>query len=122
MPETGVIYAATKLDRYVEEAFLSAQSVKRFAPNLSITLFTDRPAHPLCALGLFDRIETIAAVTGFDSAWAEGQLGRIDCLSRTPIAARFNSTPIHAFNRPTLRPCSTSWARAKSPWSKRRRM
>ena len=86
MPDTGVIYAATKLDRYVEEAFLSAHSVKRFAPNLSITLFTDRPAHPLCALGLFDRIETVASATGFGSAWAEGQLSRIDCLSRSPYS------------------------------------
>mgnify|MGYP003352656609 CR=1 FL=1 len=69
---------------------LSAQSIKRFAPNLPITLFTDRADHPLCALGVFDRVEPIGAVTGFESAWAEGQLGRIQALSRSPYAITLN--------------------------------
>jgi tetratricopeptide (TPR) repeat protein len=80
----GVIYVATKLDRYVEEAFLSAESVKRHAPNLKVTLFTDRPQNPLCGVGCFDDVQTIASQSGFGLAWAEGQLDRIACLARTP--------------------------------------
>ncbi|HEY1719899.1 MAG TPA: putative 2OG-Fe(II) oxygenase [Magnetospirillaceae bacterium] len=80
----GIVYVATKLDRYVEEAFLSAESAKQRYPDLSITLFTDRTENALCAMGCFDRVETIEGVTGFQSGWAEGQLNRLKALSRTP--------------------------------------
>jgi hypothetical protein len=84
MADRGIVYVATKYDRYLEEAFLSANSVKERFPDLSITLFTDLPRHPLCATGRFDSIETIQGVSGFGSNWAEGLLNRVRCLPRTP--------------------------------------
>jgi len=86
MTDRGVLYVAVKQDRYVEEAFLSADSVKQRHPELSITLFTDRPQHALCATDRFDAVETISSATGFGSVWAEGLLSRAQCLVRTPYA------------------------------------
>jgi hypothetical protein len=86
MSERGIVYVAVKQDRYVEEAFLSADSVKQRFPSLSITLFTDRPRHALCATDRFDAIEEISSLSGFASSWAEGLLSRARCLRRTPYA------------------------------------
>ena len=86
MADRGIVYVATKQDRYLEEAFLSANSVKERYPDLAITLFTDLPGHALCATGCFDRVEPIEGVKGFASAWAEGQLNRLYQLPRTPYA------------------------------------
>jgi hypothetical protein len=82
----GIVYVATVNDRFVEEAFLSADSVKQRFPALPITLFTDRPAHPLCQLSRFDSVQTIESVQSFGSHWAAGQLARLRCLPRTPYA------------------------------------
>ena len=86
MADRGIVYVATKNDRYVEEAFLSAESVKQRFPDLSITLFTDAPRHALCTTDRFDCVEMIEGVTGLASPWAEGQLNRLRCLPRTPYA------------------------------------
>lgn len=81
---SGVVYVATKEDRYVEEAFLSADSIKKRCPAVPITLFTDRPHNPVCRMGCFDQIEVIESVVGLASAWSEGQLNRLRSLCRTP--------------------------------------
>jgi len=86
MIDSGVLYVAVKQDRYVEEAFLSADSVKQRFPELPITLFTDRPKHALCATDRFDAVEAISSASGFGSVWAEGLLSRARCLVRTPYA------------------------------------
>jgi tetratricopeptide (TPR) repeat protein len=80
----GVVYVATKLDRYVEEAFLSAESLKEHTQNVSVTLFTDRPDNPLCRTPCFDKVEAITSQNGFGLAWAEGQLDRIVSLAHSP--------------------------------------
>ncbi len=80
----GIVYVASQDDRYVEEAFLSADSVKRRFPDLSVTLFTDRPDHPLCGVGRFDEVRRIAGVSGIASDWAAGQLNRLRSLPLTP--------------------------------------
>ena len=77
MKDCGLLFVATTSDAYVAEAFLSAAGVKELAPSLHITLFTDRPQHPLCATGVFDRVETLAGD-------GPGQLRRIEGLMRTP--------------------------------------
>lgn len=95
----GVVYVASKLDRYVEEAFLSAESLKRHAPGIAVTLFTDRPDHPLCATPVFDSVLELQSVDGFGLAWAEGQLDRIACLARSPYEHTLNldtDTRIHS--------------------------
>jgi hypothetical protein len=91
-PSAGVVYVATNEDRYVEEAFLSADSIKERYPDLSITLFTNRLAHPLCRTDRFDIVEPAAdvpdfglgSVAGGAQKWSEGQLSRLVCLRRTP--------------------------------------
>jgi aspartate beta-hydroxylase len=84
--DRGIVYVATVNDRFVAEAFLSAETVKQRHPELPITLFTDRPRHPLCKLGCFDSVEPIERVQTFGSSWAAGQLARLRCLPRTPHA------------------------------------
>lgn len=84
MADCGIVYVATKHDRYLEEAFLSANSVKERFPDLSITLFTDLPGHALCTTDRFDKVEPIDGVKGFASGWAEGQLNRLRHLPHTP--------------------------------------
>jgi hypothetical protein len=85
MTSRGIVYIATQHDRYIEEAFLSAESAKRQSPGLRITLFTDRPGNALCGLGLFDAVETIDGGALAD-ARANAQINRILCLGRTPYA------------------------------------
>jgi hypothetical protein len=80
----GIVYVSTMCDRYVEEAFLSAETVKQRFPGLHITLFTDRPTHELCGTRCFDCVEAINSVTDISVDWAAGQLNRLRCLSRTP--------------------------------------
>jgi len=85
MDDCGIVYVATRTDKYIEEAFLSAESVKRRFPSLPITLFTDMAANPLSRAGAcFDRVETVAGASGFSSNWAAGQLDRLRCLPLTP--------------------------------------
>jgi hypothetical protein len=81
----GILYVATRQDRYVEAAFLSAQSVRQLYPDLPIALFTDRPGHPLCRASHFSVIETVLPAAGIASSWAGGQLDRLRCLTRTPF-------------------------------------
>lgn len=85
MTKTGVIYVAAQADCYMEEAFLSAESVKRHAPGTPITLFTDRPAHALARMACFDALEVL---TGGDAGntRANAMMNRFAALSRTPYA------------------------------------
>ena len=84
--DRGVVYVATRHDRYIEEAFLSADSIKQRVPDLPITLFTDLPGHALCRTDRFDAVEEIEGVKGFASGWAAGQLNRLRCLTQTPYS------------------------------------
>jgi hypothetical protein len=84
MTRRGVVFVASKHDRYVECALLSAETIRQRAPDLSITLFTDRPGHPLCLASHFDTIHAIDSATGLGSRWAEGQLDRLRCLPNSP--------------------------------------
>lgn len=88
----GIVYVATQQDRYVEEAFLSADSVKQRYPTLPITLFTDRLEHRLCNTDRFDTVAAAADVTRrlegkverVTSASLEGKLKRSLSLRLTP--------------------------------------
>jgi hypothetical protein len=84
MDSCGILYVATREDRYVEEAFLSALSVKRLFPGLPITLFTDLAQNHLCLRGLFDTVHPIQNATSLMSETAEGKLNRVRCLTQTP--------------------------------------
>jgi hypothetical protein len=80
----GIVYVATKQDRYMEEAFLSACSVKESSPDLGITLFTDSPNHAVCKMPVFERVIPVKDTAGVRHPWAAGQLIRILCLRDTP--------------------------------------
>jgi hypothetical protein len=84
-PRNGIVYAATKQDRFIEEAFLSAESVKHRYPDLPITMFTDRLDHVLLNSDCFDSVETATTVAaGIAVESAEAKLKRALCLRRTP--------------------------------------
>jgi hypothetical protein len=84
MDSFGIVYVASRRERYVEEAFLSALSAKKFFPNLPITLFTDMIQNPLCLKGLFDTVRPINGPTSLRWATLEGKLNRVRCLVQTP--------------------------------------
>jgi len=80
----GIVYVATKKDRYVAEAFLSASSVKTVAPDLPITLFTNLVESAFARASCFDTVIPVETVENFHRSWSEGQLDRIRCLPRSP--------------------------------------
>jgi hypothetical protein len=80
----GVVYVATRREHYLAEAFLSAQSIKDFEPELPITLFTDLTESPLARADCFDQTISIDTVRTYKSLWSEGQLDRVSCLINTP--------------------------------------
>jgi hypothetical protein len=80
----GILYVATKQERYIEEAFISADSVKQRYPDLHVTLFTDQVDHQLCGAGRFDIVLAAPSTKGIESEWSDGQLRRLLCLRNTP--------------------------------------
>lgn len=83
-PTTGMVYVATRRSYYVAEAFLSAHSVKDFAPELPITLFTDLPASPFARSVCFNQVIPLETRRSYRSLWAEGQLDRVRSLQNSP--------------------------------------
>lgn len=63
MMERGIVYIATGR-KYVEEAAVSARSVKEFMPNLHITLFSDLEEESSDFTGFFDEIIKISDPDG----------------------------------------------------------
>jgi hypothetical protein len=89
-PSRGILYVATRRDQYLEEAFLSAESIKQRFPSISITLFTDRPQHAVCNLGCFDSVRCVEAMSQFAVNWSDGQFDRICALLLTPYDRTLN--------------------------------
>lgn len=82
--EFGVLYVATKEDRYLDEACESSRSLRRHCPDVPATLFTNLPEKLGARADLFERVIPIESATGFAWSWAEGQLDRLRCLQRSP--------------------------------------
>lgn len=82
--QSGIVYVATKKDRYVAEAFLSATSAKALMPDVPITLFTSLLDSAFAQAPCFDDVIPVQSEAGFDRAWSEGQLDRIRCLPHSP--------------------------------------
>ncbi len=80
----GMVYVATRRPHYVAEAFLSASSVRDFAPELPITLYTDLPDLPLARSPAFTSVVPLETRRSYKSLWAEGQLDRIRSLRNAP--------------------------------------
>lgn len=82
--EMGIVYVATKDERYVAEAFLSANSAKNLMPDMPITLFTNLEDSAFAKDDCFDSVICIDTIKKYRSAWSEGQLDRILCLPNSP--------------------------------------
>lgn len=82
MTDRGIIFVATQHDRYVEEAAIAAQHVRRFVPNLPVTLFTDRPSSNTAC---FDQVVQITSAAIGDSR-ANAMINRFTALAQTPYA------------------------------------
>lgn len=75
---------ATKKEKYVAEAFLSATSVKDLLPDLSVTLFTNLTDSAFARDDCFDHVVSIDTIRDYGKTWSEGQLDRIRCLPDSP--------------------------------------
>jgi hypothetical protein len=82
---TGIVYVATHLNRYVEEAFLSADSVKQRCPDLPIALFTDRSDHRVCSFGCFDIVVPLERVQAPFDRWSAGLALKLHGILQTPF-------------------------------------
>ncbi|MGH8581250.1 MAG: hypothetical protein ACREWG_00340 [Gammaproteobacteria bacterium] len=85
----GVVYVATRNDGYVILAAASAQSVRRYAPQLPIALFTNVLQIPGPIAQCFDRVETIASPRRIDVDWANGLIDKIHGIRHTPYEHTF---------------------------------
>jgi hypothetical protein len=72
----GVIYAAIR-ERFVDEARISARSVRRFLPSARIVLFTDLQ---------LERSEPFDQVIRLTSLSAKPHLDKLNCMKNSPFA------------------------------------
>jgi hypothetical protein len=84
-PRAGVVYVATRDTRFIEEAALSAASLKRAAPDIPAWLYTDLAACALTRLDVFDRVVGIDARTDFAEAASNAKMDRLGVLNAPPF-------------------------------------
>ena len=80
----GVVLCASRSLHYVAQAVLASRSVRRFLPDVPITLFTDFAEHAILDVGEFDQVLPIAIRHEFRSSWATGKFLRFEALRRSP--------------------------------------
>ena len=83
--ERGVVYVATKDARFVEEAALSAITMKQAAPGLPVWLYTDQADCPLNRLNVFDHVEIIETCTDYEDVSAGAKIDRLRVLTNAPF-------------------------------------
>lgn len=84
-PPAGVVYVATKDARFVEEATLSAMTLRRAAPKFPIWLYTDQADCPLCRLAMFDRVVPLESCDDYEDASAGAKIDRLRVLIDAPF-------------------------------------
>lgn len=82
-PDQGAFYVATEADRYLLEASRSAESLRRWLPDIHITIFTDRPESAV-SLRPFDTVEILPVGEGIGTSWGSGLLGKVRAFTRAP--------------------------------------
>ncbi|MDF1721042.1 MAG: hypothetical protein P1U65_10235 [Minwuia sp.] len=87
--QQGVIQTAVRMPRYVEEAFLSARSVKRLAADVAVTLFTDQPEHLLASTPPFDAVRHLDLVGDDGGAEGGAKRARLAALADSPYERTF---------------------------------
>lgn len=83
--ERGVVYVATKDARFVEEAALSAITMKQMAPGLPVWLYTDQADCPLNRLDVFDHVEIIETCDDYEDVSAGAKIDRLRILTNAPF-------------------------------------
>ena len=90
----GVIYVATRSDAYVLLAEASAKSLRRHAPGLPVTLFTNVLQIPAHITRVFDRVETMPSTKRIGVEWANGLIDKLQGIRSSPyertLAVRLN--------------------------------
>jgi hypothetical protein len=81
----GIVYVATKKERYLAEAFLSATSAKELVPEIPVSVFTNLTDSIFAHAPCFDTVIPLESVEGFGKTWSEGQLDRIRSLPNSPF-------------------------------------
>lgn len=84
-PGEGVVYVATKDPRFVEEAALSAATMRRAAPAFPIWLYTDQTDCGLNALDVFDRVVPVETCTAYGDASCGAKIDRLNVLNDPPF-------------------------------------
>lgn len=82
---SGVVYVASREARFVEEAALSAASMKRAAPGVPVWLFTDQTQCPLVRLDVFDEVRKIESCADFDQPSCNAKIDRLRVLADPPF-------------------------------------
>jgi hypothetical protein len=80
----GVFYVATEQVRFVVEACRSAESLRRWVPDVHITLFADEPRIAGATAGPFDAVEVLPVAEGLGTSWGSGLLGKVRAFCRSP--------------------------------------
>jgi hypothetical protein len=78
----GVFYVATESDRFLVEASRSAESLRRWMPDVHVTLFTDRPGR--VPPDVFDGVEVLPFGDALGTSWGSGLLGKVRAFVRAP--------------------------------------
>ena len=81
----GIVYVATKKERYLAEAFLSATTAKELMPEIPVAVFTNLTDSVFVRAPCFDTVIPLETVEGFGKTWSEGQLDRIRSLPDSPF-------------------------------------
>jgi tetratricopeptide (TPR) repeat protein len=90
-PTCGVFYVATYQERFIVEAAASAKSLKKYCPELSVTLCTNMPDSQWVGSSCFDQVLTIEAEDGEGTEWGRGVLSRVSNLLRSPYDRTFHA-------------------------------
>ncbi|PCJ30296.1 MAG: hypothetical protein COA90_09815 [Gammaproteobacteria bacterium] len=80
----GVFYVATYQECFVVEAAASAQSLKKYCPDISICLCTNIPDSKWIKDEYFDHVVSIEPDTNQGTQWGQGLLSRVSSLPLSP--------------------------------------
>lgn len=84
-PNCGAIYCASRKPEYLALAANSARSLRRMAPNLPITLFTNLRDLPQQVLAAFTNVQRIASPDRIaEPDWANGLIDKVESINASP--------------------------------------
>ncbi len=87
--ENGVLYVATRKEKYLVEARASALSLKRHCPHLPVCVFTDLRESKLLDDQCFDTVLPIEVDTDCGTEWGRGLRTQLLSLPQSPYQRTF---------------------------------